>query len=231
MQGENARMACTIRDNVRELGEGWQYAIGGDYNMLAEELQRSGLDADIGATITVPDTKRGTCRTRSAGRTIDYFLLSAGLARVLRGVAAVEASGVKTHTPVQLELAAGAVAFRGLYLRLPPRLANERVYGPTLPQQEWSHVLAMAINSAEVAAQHGAALAAPLIDRAYAVWAVVAEQELQDVTGCYLRKAGTRAQRPRLVWRSILGDAKQDFSGSYPEAAVLFGSGRRWRTW
>ncbi len=128
---------------------------------------------------------------------------------------------MKTHTPVQLSLKAGASSFRGLYLRQPPRLPQERLYGPLLPQPVWEPALTAARRAAEAALEGGAEAAADLIDEAYALWAKLAEEELQDITGCVLPKAGLRACRPRMVWRSILGDLKPKTDKAYPKVAVL----------
>ncbi len=220
MKGDNVKFVSIIQSNVTALGEGWQYATGGDFNMTAAELQKSGLDFALAATVAEPLTARGTCRTRTTGRVIDYFVLSPGLARVLSSVKALEATGVKTHTPVQLSLKGSATAFRSLYLRPPPRIPHERLYGPLPPPLSWEPALLAARAAVEAASGGDARRAAELIDEAYRVWAGAAETELGDVTGCALPKRGLRASRPKLVWRSVLGDVKPESDGHYPAVAV-----------
>ncbi len=147
-------------------------------------------------------------------------MLSPGRARVLRSVKAWEATGVKTHTPVQLSLKANATAFRSLYLRPPPRIPHERLYGPLPPPPSWELALLAARAAVEAASGGDARRAAELMDEAYCVWAAAAEAELEGVTGCTLAKRGLRASRPKLVWRSILGDVKPKTDGHYPVVAV-----------
>ncbi len=56
------------------------YLIGADFNSTPEDLVGTGMLDTIGAQVFAPATRRGTCRTASAGRTIDFFVLDAGSA-------------------------------------------------------------------------------------------------------------------------------------------------------
>ncbi len=57
------------------------------------------------------------------------------------------------------------------------------------------------------------------LEKAYAVWANKAEEELEAFTGTQLPKGGERASRPRLVWRSVLPEKRRQ--EVFPERAAL----------
>eukprot|EP00959_Pyramimonas_sp_CCMP1952_P343607 7197067-Pyramimonas_sp.AAC.1 len=44
-------------------------------------------------------TKNGTCTSTGGVRTLDFFILSAGLSRCLQSVETVLGTDIKTHTP------------------------------------------------------------------------------------------------------------------------------------
>ncbi len=59
------------------------------------------------------------------------------------------------------------------------------------------------------------------LEKAYAHWANMAEEELCDYAGVMVAKAGQRALRPRLVWRPIVPEQVPNSGAPPPAAAVL----------
>ncbi len=97
----NRQILGNIGACVQMQGGRWQTIIGGDFNNEPQEVAAVGMHDDIGALVVHPSTRRGTCRTPAAARTYDFFVMSAAMVRTIDEVSTVEASGVKTHTPVQ----------------------------------------------------------------------------------------------------------------------------------
>ncbi len=110
--------------------------VGGGFKMSPEQILGTEFDREIAATVMHTDVTRGTFRTKKACSTIDYFLVADRLAAAIDEVAAVEASGVRCHTPVQLRFKSRLASRKALHLRMPPKLPQERVYGPLPPPPE-----------------------------------------------------------------------------------------------
>ncbi len=133
-------------------------------------------------------------------------------------VEAIECAGIKTHVPVAVQMYPRAAAMKALYVRPPPRIPRENVFGPIPVPMNWGEALEMAERAVEAARRGTRDEAEDKLERAYKTWADTAEQELCDVTGTCLPKAGLRGLRPNIVWRSILPE-KAPREG-YPRAAV-----------
>ncbi len=193
--------------------------IGGDFNMSPEELLGTGYDRELGATIVHTETSRGTFRTAKVRSTLDYFLVADRLTAAIDGVATVEGSGVRGHTPVQLTFKPRLATLKALHVRQPPRLGLDRVHGP-LPQPPPCDAPAALARAALAAARADIATFDDLLEVAYASWANIAEEEIGDYTGLHAKLCGERAKRPRLVWRSVLPETKLLPTFSKPAAAV-----------
>jgi hypothetical protein len=120
LAGPNLALLADVGAKYRALGNGWSMALGGDFNMSPSQLVASGFPAEIAAQVVATANPRGTCRTRLASNNFDYFVLAGEVADVFQQVATVEASGNRTHTPVQLRLHPRAAALKALHLRPPP---------------------------------------------------------------------------------------------------------------
>ncbi len=190
-------------DNGRHLGP-MPCLIAGDFNMVPEQLAETGFADNINATIIAPRTARGTCRAANSGRTLDYFLATSGLDQGVDKVTAGDNRIIKTHVPVMVTFKPRLTTLRALALRTPPRLPIDRVYGPIPPPPNWSTTRAATTRAREAAKRRPPEEAQEVLDMAYAEWASRAEEELQDVTGKQLPKAGCRAEGPKLVWRTII---------------------------
>ncbi len=221
-QGASAANVALLTDviaNFRAQGEGWSLILGADFNMEPRQLIESGLPAELGTVVIAPTSPRGTCRTRTAARTYDYYMAAGEISGVTDDIRIVEGSGNRTHTPVQLALKPRAAALKALHLRAPPRLPTERVYGPLPPPPEWEKAQPAFEAAVEAARKEPRKKAEAALTTAYALWAHMAEEELADATGESLAKAGTRSQRPHLAWRSVLPEQRPP--EGYPSAAAL----------
>ncbi len=211
------------------IGEHWelqadaalQYLVAADWNMEPHVMGRAGLaDAMGGGKIVCTEGLRGTCRTRSRAANYDYFLMSRPMAGVVEKVEVLEATGVRTHTPVLLSFRPRPTSLRSLSIRQPPQLPLQRVFGPLPAPPDWEPMLAAAerlCDATRGGAQTEAAEAA--LDDLYGMWVDVAEQELMDATGTSLAKEGTRGGGPRVIWRSILPEKRGAGHGDSEAAA------------
>ncbi len=93
-------------------------------------MASAGFAEQLGVVIAKPDTLRGTCRTATSARTLDYFVVSDAMGMAISTVGTEEPSCMKTHVPVIVELFPRAAAMKALYIRPPPRIPTVRVYGP-----------------------------------------------------------------------------------------------------
>ncbi len=181
------------------------YLVGADFNSEPEDLVGTGMLDTIDAQIFAPATRRGTCRTATAGRTLDFFMLDAGLSRAVGEVATVEDGTLATHVPVRLVFHPRVTCLKALSLRSPPALPTERLYGPLPAPPHWRQAAALCEEAMAVVSK-GTSMAAAqaAIDDAYAIWAKTADEELQRVTGKYYDGASLRGETPRLIWKSIV---------------------------
>ncbi len=125
---------------------------------------------------------------------------------------------MKGHVPVAMVFKPRATALRALHIRKPPELARDMIYGPLPPPPDPSAARAAA-EEALAAARAGKTDVQMYIDKAYARWANLAEEELMLYSGKEVKKAGERARLPRLVWRSIVPERAP--RQEYPRAAAL----------
>ncbi len=216
---QNKALMADIGAHFCALGSGWSLALGADFNMEPRSLLDAGFPARLGAQVVAADNPRGTCRTRRAARNFDFFLMAGEIADVVAEVATVEASGNRTHTPVQVKLHPRAAALKALHLRPPPALPLDRVYGPLLPVPDWEETQRLMEETVRAARTRPRAEAEDILAAAYALWAYRAEGELEDATGHALPKRGTRSSRPTLVWRSVLPERRP--AEGYPSEAIL----------
>ncbi len=215
---ENAELLRAIGRRIDCQGDGWQYVIAGDYNLTPEQMAGAGFAEMLGGVIVKPDTARGTCRTPRAARVLDFFVMSDAMSMAVHRVTTVETSGIKTHVPVQAEMFPRAAAMKALYIRPPPKIPTERVYGPLPPPGDWREAKAAAERAVQMARTAGRNRAEQELDKAYKVWADAAETELCDVTGTKLPKMGLRGLRPNAVWRSVMPEKAP--KEQYPRASV-----------
>ncbi len=216
---DNANTMALVGANCRAQGDDMVCVVGGDYNMSPEEMLGTGFDREAELTLFHDGSQRGTFRTCKAASTLDYFFVSDRLAPAVEAVGLIEASGIKGHLPVQLRFRPKLASLKALYLRPPPKLPTERVYGPIPAPPAWNCPAAVAEAAlAGARARIDSDAVDDLLETAYAEWAYWAEEELQHYTGTCLGKRGNRGARPKLVWRSVVPERK--FSQEYPRAAT-----------
>ncbi len=186
-----------------------QFLVAADRNLEPHDLGRAGLTEAMDAKLVCPATVRGTCRTRSRSSIHDYFVMSKPMSGVIDRIHVLEATGVRTHTPVELVFLPRPTSLRALSFRRPPQFPVERVFGPLLAPPSWELALSAADGLCK-AIRGGAKeeTAERALTDLYAVWLDLAEQELIDLTGTRIGKEGLRGGGPRLVWRSVLPEKK-----------------------
>ncbi len=218
----NLSICASIGEHYERQGDpALQFLIAADWNLEPQTLAGTGLADTMQAKIVHPLGARGTCRTRTRAATYDYFVMSRPMAAVVDSVSALEATGVRTHTPVLLSFLPRPTSLRSLALRQPPPIPTERVYGPIpAPPPEWGPLLTTAnglCDAVRAGAQEGAADHA--LSELYALWADLAEQELIDINGAPVAKEGMRGKGPRFVWKSILPERRGTGYGGSRAAA------------
>ncbi len=185
--------------------------IGVDANMTPEEFTRSDVGAKVGLQVVRPPTARGTFRTRNSARCIDYLLMGGGMAEITEEVTTIEAAGITGHVPVQVEFQPRATGRKCLVARAPPKIPNDRIHGPLPPPPCYADAIGKAEIALEAAkADEPRGERQRKLDAAYASLANAMEIELCDATGTRLPTWGKRAERPNLVWRSILHERQAE---------------------
>ncbi len=129
----NLSILAEIGRRKRAAADEYEMFMGGDVNMEPPDFAATGFAEQMDAAVLYPSTGRGTFRTARSASLIDYFVVSSRTAAAVQRVEAIEASGVKGHTPVQATFRPEVTTLRALHLRKPPRLGSERVVGPIPP--------------------------------------------------------------------------------------------------
>ncbi len=202
---ENLNLMAAICDGIGKMGGSKGRAIpcvvGADVNMPPEECVKASALGDAGLQVVSPSTPRGTFRTRTSARCIDYFLVSGCMTDLIRRVGTVEGSGIAGHVPVTLDFKPRATAQKALVLRAPPPLPCERVYGPLPAPPTYSNAMRLAKLAVRAAERReDGATQQYWLDAAYAAFANDLEEEMCGVTGAAIearRKKGAKALR----WR------------------------------
>ncbi len=200
---ENLEILAAVGQRLRTLSEHFEFVIGGDLNMEPPDIATTGIQDELEATIMAPATARGTFRGPTTSSLLDYFIVSNRLAAAVEKVRAIEASGVRGHTPVSLEFKVMTTTLRALHLRRPPTIEMERVFGPLPPPPDWTRARGAA-DAALQAARRGDIEVQRYLDDAYREWANLAEEEFADFSACPPKKWGERGRLPHLVWRSVV---------------------------
>ncbi len=215
----NLQILADMGQRLRAIGGGHEVVIAGDINMEPPDLADTGFAGEVDATIMCPPTSRGTFRTARSSSMLDYFIISNRTAAAVDKVETVEGSGVRGHVPVVLTFKAKATALKALHLRRPPRLGDERVYGPVPPPPCWTQAR-RAAEDALAEARKGGPDVQDKLDKAYQEWANLAEEEIAGYVGEAPKKWGERGLLPRLVWRSAIPEAAPVKQRPYAAAAA-----------
>ncbi len=178
----NLDILATVGRRIQAVGAGYEVVIGGDMNMEPPDMATTGFHDQIGATLMLPQTCRGTFRTARAATLIDYFIVTNRAAAAVHKVATVEASGVKGHTPVTLTFRPLVTTIRALHLRKPPTISRERVHGPLPPPPDWTGPREAAEAALKAARDKDGQLQ-DVLDTAYRRWADMAELEMAAYAG------------------------------------------------
>ncbi len=69
----NQRLLQDIGCRIQCQGTGWQHVIAADFNLTPEEVIGLGFVDQLGGCVVKTDSARGTCRTPTSARTLDFF--------------------------------------------------------------------------------------------------------------------------------------------------------------
>ncbi len=208
-----------IGDAIEAQGNGYLPLVGADFQCPPPVIDGTGFPSRMGGRILASTSPRGTYRTSTTSSNLDYFVVGGGLAEVVDAVCTVEASGIKSHVPLQVTFVPRPVALKHLMVRQPPPLALERVYGPLPAPQCWAAPREAAGKALRMAAEdRDEQEIQAAIDNAYRLWCGAAEMEVADATGECPKKWGLRGRLPNIKWGSTLPEKKA--RGAPSEAAI-----------
>jgi hypothetical protein len=203
---------------IASIGSHWQaqedpslqFVVAADFNMEPTTFAKAGLSNRLRGRLVVPQSLRGTCRTRTKSAVYDYFFMSTPMADMVAKVCTVEGTGVKTHAPTAAVFHERLTSLKALALRMPPDIKREEVYGPRPPPPPWEGIIAAVDKLVTfIKADGDYQQADKLLEDLYELWVDQAEGELADVTGTALPSHGKRSGGPRLVWKSVLPEVKR----------------------
>ena len=219
-----------VHRNFRDQDDVNLLLAAGDFHCDPRLLAKECKDELVESVVVSTTTRAGTFRRPGKkGSTIDYFVLSDRLAKLIGTVRTVEPTGgdlttVKGHVPVSLRFFAQATAWRALHIRAPQALPIERLVGPVQGPPDYSCVAEWTLKARRAAMDRDRAGVQKCLDIAYEKWAAVAEAEISLITGKELAKYGLRGALPKLAWRSVLPEKNERTKGvdqTVPRVAVL----------
>ena len=191
---------------------------GADWNLSPDTLSGTELPTLLGAEIAADMGPAGTCITHNSVSTIDFFLVSRGIADAAQLIAAWDGS-IKTHRPVHLCLRTDAPSLVKIVpLRVTP-IPPRRVIGPlmhwkwTIQQGAALRALDFAKSSSDIRAIRGA------LSFAYRRFAEQAEEELAHAAGVELPCKRVARGRPVKYITVPLIDSSAGICGCSPSAA------------
>ncbi len=121
-------------------GPNHPFLVGGDFQLDPQDMARAGFGEHVGATLITSAAARGTCRSTRSFSEIDYFYIQNSLALGVKSISTVEGAGTRPHVPVAVDFHPRITSTRALFLRLPPPLPSERVFGPIQREPDWTEV-------------------------------------------------------------------------------------------
>ena len=202
--GMNATNATLLSMIGQALPADLQVLLCGDWNMPPTSL--SDFCAETG--LEVRSSEDGTCRS-SAGTysTIDYMMISPGLAALSASIAETIPDDFRPHRPVTLTLPTG---FGGEVFRVwetPPSWKTARVVGaPRRPAAVFSTLVGRSRRLLELAASEHDQEVMRQLSSIYSQWMKAVDEELADLTGTAEAQGSRRSTKrvPRLLWKSAL---------------------------
>ena len=183
-KGDNLKLITSIPQIAESLK--LPFLMGGDFNIEPSKLASNGFTSRANTTMVVPT--RSTCITHSwkGGSTIDYFVCTKGIEKLISKTSVLIDTAIATHRPVHIEMGIHFKPTCFAKLVVPPALPKEMPIGPS-PREpyQWERaeqVLAEAIAHATKAAtrQEHTRAARKAQDRAYHYLAKAAETEIID---------------------------------------------------
>ena len=160
------------------------------------ELEKTGWVQRMKGTIVQPSSEFPKSCSSGKGRTIDYFVVSEGLACKVADCFVVQEALTTPHKPVRIEFFSDAALPEMRVQRHPKRFPRTPVVGPRRPQGHWDEVKTMAMDRTSTAKNR----VVPL----FRAWVKAFEETmcgLHDLVGEAAEPYVGRAEGPTYVWR------------------------------
>ena len=182
------------------------FVFGGDCQMKPADFDSKGFVGACGAVLLAPDERMGTCRASTGTySTIDFFLASASLALAVEKTEARHEEVANPHVPVRLSFSPKAAQTTSMQFAVLQTLPKERIVGPLLaPPSYLEAKMACAEALREAHRSGGKARKQRKLDRAFRLFANVAEAELAAATGVQIRTPGRRGRLVKLTSQPVL---------------------------
>ena len=117
LDDDNWQVLIRVGELLAHLG--LPFIIGGDFNVGPQALVDSGWIRRIKGQLAVP--AEGTCKGKDGYSTIDYFVVSLGLDKALRGVRCDPDEPAKPHRPVTMKVEGRPRSITEMVLHAPRR--------------------------------------------------------------------------------------------------------------
>ena len=183
------------------------FIVAGDFQVEPAALHDTSFPPKIRANIVAPEGAMGTCVTKEGYSTIDYFLVSEGLAPSVERVYADVRRYANPHRPVYMRLRKDFPERRIRVWTHRARLAIEVPFGPRRMDRCWEGPLAAANKALDIAHRAGRAKETQaVVTAAYSLIAAAAASEIacvgdQCIEQKFLKRFG---MVPKLQFKSAL---------------------------
>ena len=176
--------------------------VGGDFNNLPGDIVGTGFPGKMGGRVVSPYDGMGTCKNKSGDlRCIDFFVVEGNLAKGVVGASTVMSVNPHPHRPARIELLAEGAEESYWTFDRAGRLDPQQVFGPFPEPPSYDGLISCLeeiLRDQRRPQEEGSAL----LDKAYAVWARLAELEVKGATDGWQAK-GSRSAKPKLVRKSM----------------------------
>ena len=155
------------------------FIVAGDFQMEPAAMHDTSFPQKIRANIVAPEGAMGTCVTKEGYSTIDYFLVSEGLAPSVERVCADVRRYANPHRPVHMRLRKDFPDRKIRVWTHRARLAIEAPIGPRRKVRCWEGPLAAANKALDIACRAGRAKETQAaVTAAYSLIAAAAASEI-----------------------------------------------------
>ena len=184
--------------------------VGGDFNVKPDLVARSGFLDRAAMDLKAPAGP--TYRTSKSTSVIDYFMISKAVVHKIMGVQVLHEFPLRPHSPVQLTLVAGELAWLPV-LAMPPRLPTAAPYGPQREPHDWTELAGIVEEAHHYAATRITSQweLVQVLDQVYSPFAEAFELQLCHLTDTPRRQFSSRGRPPTIKWIPVSDRTKRQF--------------------